>query len=473
MILSMEMKELPRGQLNPYILSTMKDGDKYGYEIIEEIKEKTGIEIKQPSLYSSLKRMEVQKLVSSYWKDSAIGGKRHYYCLTNEGRKFLEDNPIIPVKKEKEESVHDDGIFLEPSKPVYLDQKNNETILAEQENIFDLTKKKEDKKVETIQFNVQNSETEPLQFNLFKEVDLASDDGKFITETIDDYNFPKIEKYEPSTLNVEPKNVTYLNSKIKKFEKTHEEKVEKQVYQEKIADLYAKQAMLNPVFDIEKSMAKINSKIDQYAIEKKQKEISQQVKIEKSDSQEQKSDGNTQKSSRIYNSYKSLEAYYKTKGIGFHEYSPNKKSMTYVNMNFVRFIRSWILLLVSLALSFGFHFGLNVNNLCSIAYAIIPGLCFVMSFVYLGLYLKSKSKNIIKPKKELISPLILPLVTLVLILFTIGLNLIFGFRANKTMEYFAVLVYPIIISFHFALIPFLNKIIIKTIKKIKQPNHSA
>ena len=147
--------------------------------------------------------------------------------------------------------------------------------------------------------------------------------------------------------------------------------------------------------------------------------------------------------------------------------------MTYVNMYFVRFIRSWILLLVSLALSFGFHFGLNVNNLCSIAYAIIPGLCFVMSFVYLGLYLKSKSKNIIKPKKELISPLILPLVTLVLILLTIGLNLIFGFRANKTMEYFAVLVYPIIISFHFALIPFLNKIIIKTIKKIKQPNHSS
>ena len=91
----------------------------------------------------------------------------------------------------------------------------------------------------------------------------------------------------------------------------------------------------------------------------------------------------------------------------------------------------------------------------------------------LGLYLKSKSKNIIKPKKELISPLILPLVTLVLILFTIGLNLIFGFRANKTMEYFAVLIYPIIISFHFALIPFLNKIIIKTIKKIKQPKLSA
>ena len=30
--------EFPRGQLNPTILSTMTSGDKYGYEIIDEIK---------------------------------------------------------------------------------------------------------------------------------------------------------------------------------------------------------------------------------------------------------------------------------------------------------------------------------------------------------------------------------------------------------------------------------------------------
>ena len=471
----METKELPRGQLNPYILSTMKDGDKYGYEIIEDIKEKTGVEIKQPSLYSSLKRMEVQKLVSSYWKDSAIGGKRHYYCLTNEGKKFLEENPISPVKKNEEKNViADDGVFLDTAKPVFIDQKSDETILAEQENIFDLTKKKTESKDEKIQFNIKNSdENEPVQFDLFKEVDLAADDGKFITETIDDYNFPKIGKYEPSSLNVESKNVTYLNSKIKKIEKTHEEKVEKQVYQEKIADLYAKQAMLNPVFDIEKSMAKINSKIDQYAMEKKQKEIGEQVKVEKVVKGQEKAPA-PQKSSRIYNSYKSLEAYYKTKGIGFHQYTTKtKQTSTHVDINFVRFVRSWILLLASLILSLGFQFGLRVNNLASITYAIIPGLCLIMSFVYLALYLKSKSKNIIQSKRDTVSPLILPLVTIVLILLTIGLNLIFGFRIGKTMEYFAVLIYPIIISFHFAFIPFLNKAIVYIIKKIKQTKRSV
>ena len=472
----METKELPRGQLNPFILSTMKDGDKYGYEIIEDIKEKTGVEIKQPSLYSSLKRMEVQKLVSSYWKDSAIGGKRHYYCLTDEGKKFLEENPIPPIEKTEEKNViADDGVFLDTAKPVFIDQKSDETILAEQENIFDLTKKKTESKDEKIQFNIKNSdENEPVQFDLFKEVDLASDDGKFITETIDDYNFPKIGKYEPSSLNVESKNVTYLNSKIKKIEKTHEEKVEKQVYQEKIADLYAKQAMLNPVFDIEKSMAKINSKIDQYAMEKKQKEIGEQVKVEKVVKEVQEKTPAPQKSSRVYNSYKSLEAYYKTKGIGFQQYTTKtKQTSTHVDINFVRFVRSWILLLASLILSLGFQFGLRVNNLASITYAIIPGLCLIMSFVYLALYLKSKSKNIIQTKRDSVSPLILPLVTIVLILLTIGLNLIFGFRIGKTMEYFAVLIYPIIISFHFAFIPFLNKAIVNIIKKIKQTKRSV
>ena len=50
----MDINEFPRGQLNPTILSCLVSGDKYGYEIIEEIKAKTGIEIKQPSLYRGL-----------------------------------------------------------------------------------------------------------------------------------------------------------------------------------------------------------------------------------------------------------------------------------------------------------------------------------------------------------------------------------------------------------------------------------
>lgn len=103
-------KEFPRGQLNPTILTTLIERDKYGYEIIEEIKEKTGIEVKQPSLYSSLRRMEGQQYISSYWQDSDIGGRRHYYCLTAIGKEFLEKNPVdesifLAKKDAEEESI--------------------------------------------------------------------------------------------------------------------------------------------------------------------------------------------------------------------------------------------------------------------------------------------------------------------------------------------------------------------------------
>ena len=62
------LDEIPRGQLNNVILSTMLDGDKYGYEIIEEISKWSNgkIELKQPSLYSALKRLETSEMLSSY-----------------------------------------------------------------------------------------------------------------------------------------------------------------------------------------------------------------------------------------------------------------------------------------------------------------------------------------------------------------------------------------------------------------------
>lgn len=84
--------ELPRGQLSNIILMCLQDKDKYGYEIIDDVYNKTNgtMQIKQPSLYSSLKRMEEQSLISSYWRDSEIGGRRHYYHITDLGKKNLE-----------------------------------------------------------------------------------------------------------------------------------------------------------------------------------------------------------------------------------------------------------------------------------------------------------------------------------------------------------------------------------------------
>ena len=82
-----------RGFVNNIILESLLSGDKYGYEIIKIVEEKSNgkIILKQPSLYSSLKRFETKGFITSYWGDSDIGGKRHYYTITETGKKQLKD----------------------------------------------------------------------------------------------------------------------------------------------------------------------------------------------------------------------------------------------------------------------------------------------------------------------------------------------------------------------------------------------
>ena len=81
-----------RGSVYNIIMKALQSGDKYGYEICQEVETKTNGNyiLKQPSLYSGLKRLEAQKLVESYWGDSDIGGRRHYYKLTPAGRSKIE-----------------------------------------------------------------------------------------------------------------------------------------------------------------------------------------------------------------------------------------------------------------------------------------------------------------------------------------------------------------------------------------------
>lgn len=86
--------DLIRGHIDTIILKSLFESDKYGYEICKEVEERSGgtYELKQPTLYSCLKRLENQKLISSYWTDSEIGGKRHYYKLTDLGKETYQKN---------------------------------------------------------------------------------------------------------------------------------------------------------------------------------------------------------------------------------------------------------------------------------------------------------------------------------------------------------------------------------------------
>ncbi len=88
--------------INTLILSSLVNKSLYGLEIIKYVKDETNGEIvlKQPSLYSALRRLEAKKLVSSYWEDSELGGKRHYYTITRIGKEILEDK-LKKINKNK------------------------------------------------------------------------------------------------------------------------------------------------------------------------------------------------------------------------------------------------------------------------------------------------------------------------------------------------------------------------------------
>ena len=88
--------DLIRGHINTIILRTLDERDKYGYEIINEIEAKSHGQytIKQPTLYSALKRLETQGYIKAYWKTDEVssGGRRKYFTLTELGREFSEKN---------------------------------------------------------------------------------------------------------------------------------------------------------------------------------------------------------------------------------------------------------------------------------------------------------------------------------------------------------------------------------------------
>ncbi len=86
--------DLIRSHVDTIILRSLCDEDKYGYEILNEIKEKSkGLYmLKQPTLYSCLKRLEKLGYVRSYKGDVSNGAQRVYYSLQPEGRAFLEND---------------------------------------------------------------------------------------------------------------------------------------------------------------------------------------------------------------------------------------------------------------------------------------------------------------------------------------------------------------------------------------------
>lgn len=198
-----------RGFVNNIILESLLSGDKYGYEIIKIVEEKSNgkIILKQPSLYSSLKRFETKGFITSYWGDSDIGGKRHYYTITETGKNYYNKN-VLKIDADLDDNnfdLDDDFDLTETDSPKQTTIEEQITVLQKQNISEEPVKPHDSNKIEQLKIEVNELPTkttldeEPIiNFVETKEINNTVDESEFE----DDFEDEEIEE-ESITTNVD------------------------------------------------------------------------------------------------------------------------------------------------------------------------------------------------------------------------------------------------------------------------------
>ena len=84
-------KELIGASAAPIILSVLKNGDNYGYEIVMKVKELTNDEIKwkEASIYPVLKKLETEDLLNPIGKYKKMNGPGNTTPFWKKGKNSL------------------------------------------------------------------------------------------------------------------------------------------------------------------------------------------------------------------------------------------------------------------------------------------------------------------------------------------------------------------------------------------------
>lgn len=169
--------------LIPLILLELNECDKYGLEMTKSIETKSNgkIIIKQPTLYTILKKLEKSKFISSYWEDSDIGGKRHYYKITDNGRLQVSTLPtmqeLINAIITNEENTEESNIESESIDSNKIFEQDSST--KKSESLL-----KNDNKDEAIIGTIPLEEKEIKNTSSFSIMDMLIDDKPENVETV-------------------------------------------------------------------------------------------------------------------------------------------------------------------------------------------------------------------------------------------------------------------------------------------------
>ncbi|GHO47757.1 PadR family transcriptional regulator [Ktedonospora formicarum] len=86
--------DLLRGHTDTIILRLLSEADRYGYEIVKLIAERSGgeYELKEATMYSSVRRLEIDEDIEWHWGDESQGGRRKYFRITEKGKATYDRN---------------------------------------------------------------------------------------------------------------------------------------------------------------------------------------------------------------------------------------------------------------------------------------------------------------------------------------------------------------------------------------------
>lgn len=87
----MANEKTPHGNVPMLVLNLLQNKDMYGYQIIEELRNKSNnvFNLKSGSLYPVLHNLEKDGLVTSYDGNTSTARVRRYYSITKAGTKSL------------------------------------------------------------------------------------------------------------------------------------------------------------------------------------------------------------------------------------------------------------------------------------------------------------------------------------------------------------------------------------------------
>ncbi|MBR3867170.1 MAG: helix-turn-helix transcriptional regulator [Butyricicoccus sp.] len=86
-------QKMMAGSTTLLVLSLLRGGEKYGYEMIMELARRSDntFQLREGTLYPILHKLEQDRMVEAFERETPAGKKRRYYRLTRKGEALLTE----------------------------------------------------------------------------------------------------------------------------------------------------------------------------------------------------------------------------------------------------------------------------------------------------------------------------------------------------------------------------------------------